>query len=349
MAPPFKSGHFQTVDLSPPEQVIIEDQIYGTHTVTEPVLVELLRSPAVARLAGVHQHGISGLLRFTPRVTRMEHSVGAFLLVRMVGGAVDEQVAGLLHDVSHTAMSHVVDFALSAPGEDSYHEVHKMRYVKTTHIPDILARHGFADLRPLDEVLYPLVEQDAPHLCADRLDYGLRDAVGFGHMSLEDAKGVLKSLKAFPSPSDPRRILVLQDSQLALTLSRAYMACDRDVWGNTAHGDIYIRTANLMKTLIRNGTVREEELWSLSDDDFWARMRQSADADGQKAMDRLESEGLPDEKGLPLPRGAKVRTIDPDIVSSVAEQPQPLSVILPEYDVEKQEYIKMRRALYAPT
>lgn len=351
-SPLFKSGHFQTIDLwSANDQVIIEDQIYGQFTITEPVLVELLRSPAVARLAGVNQHGISGLLRFTPPVSRMEHSVGAFLLVRLVGGAVDEQVAGLLHDISHTAMSHVVDFALGAPGEGSFHEVHKMRYVMNmTQIPDILTRHGFADLNPLEEVLYPLVEQDAPHLCADRLDYGLRDAVGFGHLSLEDARRVLQSLKAFPSPSHPKRILVLQDPQLALALSRAYMTCDKDVWGNTAHGDIYIRTANLMKALIKSGSVGENELWSLSDDDFWARMRQAADAEGQKAMNRLETEGLPDEKGLPLPRNAKVRTIDPDIQlsSTSAEQPLPLSVVLPEYAVEKQEYIKVRRALYAP-
>lgn len=34
-------------------------------------------------------------------------------------------------------VSHVVDFALSSPGEGSFHEVHKMRYVKTTAIPEI--------------------------------------------------------------------------------------------------------------------------------------------------------------------------------------------------------------------
>lgn len=99
----FKAGYFQTLDLSTPDNVIIDDQLYGRHTITEPVLVELLRSPALARLAGVNQHGISGLLNITPRVTRFEHSVGALLLVRIVGARTDEQVAALLHDISHTA------------------------------------------------------------------------------------------------------------------------------------------------------------------------------------------------------------------------------------------------------
>jgi HD superfamily phosphohydrolase len=347
MASVFKAGYFQTHGFPRTGEVVVEDRLYGRHTIVEPVLVELLRSPALSRLAGVNQHGISGHLNHTPRVTRLEHSVGAFLLVRNVGASLEEQVAALLHDVSHTVMSHVVDFALGEPGESSFHEVHKMRFVNTTPIPDVLARHGFGDLKPLDEELYPLVEQPAPRLCADRLDYGLRDAVAFNYLSLEDAQSVIRSLQAFPSPASPSRLLVLQDTQLALKLAKSYMYCDRDVWGNPAHGDIYTRTANLMRTVIRGGSVREEELWSLSDEDFWARMRQAVDAQGQEVMDKLESGGLPDEKGLPLPRGAKVRTIDPDIYVASSEQISPLSVLLPDYAKEKEEYVRVRMALYA--
>ncbi|KAI1840096.1 hypothetical protein JX266_013699 [Neoarthrinium moseri] len=347
MTSAFKSGHFQTLDFSTAGQVVVDDALYGRHTITEPVLVELLSSQPVARLAGVNQHGISGLLGITPKVTRCEHSVGAFLLVRHVGAGLDEQVAGLLHDISHTTMSHVIDFALSEPGEGSFHEVHKMRYVLTTGIPDILRKHGFEDLKPLDEELYPLVEQPAPRLCADRLDYGLRDAVGFGQLTLENAQRVIASLKALPSSTSPSRLLVLQDPEAALLIARAYMACDREVWGNPAHGDLYIRTAGLMRKLIRGGSVKEEELWKLSDDEFWARMRQAADREGQEAMDKLEAEGLPDEKGLPLPRKAKVRTLDPDICTAPSVLATPLSTLLPEYAAEKQEYIRVREALYA--
>lgn len=348
MTSTFKTGLFQTLNRPAKDEVIIDDEIYGKHVISEPVLVELLQSPAVARLAGVHQHGISGLLGLTPKMTRLEHCIGAFLLVRIVGGDLDEQVAALLHDISHTTMSHVVDFALSAPGE-SYHEKHKARYVRTTEIPAILARHGFGDLKPLDEELYPLVEQPSPHLCADRLDYALRDVVGLGHVGLEDARRLVASaLRALPSATSPHRLLVLQDQRLALLLARGYMACDRDVWGNPAHGDLYTRTAELMKSLIQGGGVREEELWTLSDEEFWAKMRQAADAQGREAMDRLESEGLPDEAGLPLPANAKVRTIDPDIyTASSGGEAQPLSVLVPDYATEREQYVLARRALYS--
>ncbi|KAI5928323.1 hypothetical protein F4810DRAFT_189833 [Camillea tinctor] len=341
-----KVGYFQTLDLSTEHRVTIKDQIYGSHTISEPVLNELLRSPGLGRLRGVRQHGISALLNFTPSVTRFEHSVGAFLLVRHVGGSLEEQVAALLHDVSHTVMSHVVDFALSNPGEGSFHEVHKMRFVKTTQIPDILTRHGFEDLKPLDEELYPLVEMPTPHLCADRLDYGLRDAVGFGALSLEDAQRVMASLMAFPDPAAANRLLVIRDQEVALTLAKAYMACDRDVWGNPQHGSLYTKTAELMRSSIRSGRVQEEELWSLSDEEFWEKMRRVLDANGQEAMKRLESEGFPQDKNLPLPRGAKVRTIDPDVYVESSNKAAPLSELYPEYASEREKYVIARKALY---
>ncbi|MEH6941868.1 HD domain-containing protein [Bacillus sp. JJ722] len=34
-------------------------------------------------------------------VTNFEHSKGVMLLIRILGGSVEEQVAGLLHDVSY--------------------------------------------------------------------------------------------------------------------------------------------------------------------------------------------------------------------------------------------------------
>ncbi|KAI1376201.1 hypothetical protein F4677DRAFT_419172 [Hypoxylon crocopeplum] len=341
-----KVGYFQALDLSLENQVTIQDQLYGSHTISDPILNELLRSPALARLIGVRQHGISAFLNFTPPITRFEHSVGAFLLVRLVGGCIEEQVAALLHDVSHTAMSHVVDFALSEPGDGSFHEVHKMRFVNTTQIPDILTTHGFGDLKPLDEEMYPLVEQPAPHLCADRLDYGLRDAVGFGNLSLEDAQRTIASLKAFPNTTSSHRLLVLQDQDVALTLARGYMTCDRDVWGNPAHGNLYTRTAELMRSSIRSGGVGEEELWTLSDKEFWTKMREVLDSHGRQAMERLESEGLPNDKDLPLPSGAKVRTIDPDVYVPSSDKAVPLSVLCPQYAAEREQYILARKALY---
>ncbi|KAH8684579.1 hypothetical protein BGZ60DRAFT_397871 [Tricladium varicosporioides] len=341
--PPFQAGFFQTLHTLSDNTILINDALYGPQLITEPVLLTLLRSSSILRLAGVHQHGITGLLSLTPKVTRLEHSIGAFLLVRSVGASLEEQVAALLHDISHTVLSHVIDWALSKPGEESFHEVHKMRYVNNTELPGLL-RAGGVEERVLDEELFPLVEQPAPHLCADRLDYSLRDAVGFGKLSVDEVQEIFKSLKVFPDVDSGKRLLVLQDKELALKLARAYCAIDRDVWSNRANIDMYRRTGKLIGDIMKRGAVQDDELWILSDVEFWERLRVEAGAEELAVMRRLETEGLPTEENLRLPQGAKVRTIDPDVYIQGTEKPLPLSIVAPEWAAERKEYIASRQA-----
>lgn len=343
MASELITGVFQTLTISE-KKVIVRDKIYGEYSITEPVLIDLLQSPELLRLKGICQHGVTTFLGFGPKVTRFEHSVGAFLLVRKVGASIEEQIAALLHDISHTSLSHVVDDALSQPGEGSYHEVHKFRFLKTTQLPQLLTQHGFGDLKSLEEELFPLVEMPSPHLCADRLDYALRDALAFEKLTLEQVQEIFKSLNTFPSATDPHRLLVLENPQHAIVLARAYMATDRDVWSNRAQASLYRRTGSIIRDLVSCGRVKEEALWSLSDEDFWALLREQATPEILIEMDALETDGLPNEDKLRLPRGAKIRTIDPDIFQGEQNCALPLSVVLPEWGVERQEYILSREA-----
>lgn len=341
MSSPTSAGVLQTHLLIENHTILIRDEIYGEELVHEPVLVELLQSPEVQRLQGVCQHGVTGFLGLTPRVTRLEHSVGAFILVRRVGATIEEQVAALLHDISHTTLSHVIDHALSKPGEESYHEVHKTRYLETTRLPTMLARHGI-NQKVFEEELFPLVEMPSPQLCADRLDYALRDAVGFGKLTMEVARRVVGSLKAFPSSTAAHRLLVLDDPHVALILSRAYIAIDNDVWSNPAHIDMYQRTGQVIRQLVEAGSVDDGMLWQVSDAEFWDLLRRAANPEQLRAMERLEDEGIPEDNGLRLPQGVKIRTLDPDVWQEGEKQPAPLSIVLPVWGSERQQYILSR-------
>lgn len=319
MSSPTSAGVLQTHQLINNHSILIRDEIYGEELVHEPVLVELLQSSEVQRLQGICQHGVTGFLGLTPRVTRLEHSVGAFILVRRVGATIEEQVAALLHDISHTTLSHVIDHALSKPGEGSYHEVHKTRYLETTRLPDILARHRI-NQKVFEEELFPLVEMPSPQLCADRLDY----------------------VKAFPSATATRRLLVLDDPYIALILSRAYITADKDVWSNPAHVDMYQRTGRVIGDLVEAGSVDDKVLWQVSDVEFWALLRQAANPEQLRALERLEEEGIPEDNGLRLPDCAKIRTLDPDVWQGGERQPAPLSIVLPTWGSEREQYILSR-------
>ncbi len=172
--------------------MIIVDSLYGEFKV-EPVFEALIQTKEVQRLKHIHQGGASYLAHPHWNVTRYEHSVGVMLLLRTLGASIEEQIVGLLHDVSHTAFSHVIDFALKNQAED-YHEHIYEAVIKQSKIPAILAEHGYDESILYDDSQWPILEQPLPKLCADRVDYTLRDMYRYGYVSKGEVLVFLKSL-----------------------------------------------------------------------------------------------------------------------------------------------------------
>ncbi|PGV65076.1 hypothetical protein COD94_10335 [Bacillus cereus] len=195
--------------------MIISDVIYGEFKV-DKVLEELILSKSVQRLKGIHQNGASYLINEKWNVTRFDHSVGVMLLIKKLGGSVEEQIAGLLHDVSHTAFSHVIDYVFDNENE-SYHEEIFSAVVKNSEIPAILSKHGYnyEDIL-LDDSKWTLLERSAPELCADRVDYTLRDMYTYGYISLEEAQNFLDDL------IEVNGRMVLQNIEIAEWFTKTY-------------------------------------------------------------------------------------------------------------------------------
>lgn len=344
---PQSTGHLQTITYAP-SSIEITDQLHGqTYTITEPPLLALLRSSTLLRLFSVGQHGITSLFELTPLVTRLEHSIGAMLLVRHVGGSVAEQASALLHDISHTVLSHVVDWAMCERGE-SYHEVHKDRFVATTDLPALLSQYGLGDERDggsvLHEERFPLVERDSPRLCADRLDYGLRDSVAFGKLSISGAQSVVASLRAFPDTTSPERALVIDNPEAALLLARAYLASDRDIWSNPAHVRMARRAGTLIGDVVQSGRLDDSVLWTMSDKEFWVALRGAANEEERVVMDEIEGNASLKCPGA-IPKQTKVRTIDPDVLDQDGTGIKTLSEVSPVYKKEREEYLASKDRL----
>lgn len=145
------------------------------------IMQDLIATQAMQRLQGVHQAGAAYLIHENWTVTRLEHSIGVMLLIRRFGGSLEEQIAGLLHDISHTSFSHVIDYLVGDKAE-SYHDQIFLDMIQNSEVANILTAANYnLSLEDLGE--YPLLEQPAPNLCADRIDYFLRDMRTYGYIS----------------------------------------------------------------------------------------------------------------------------------------------------------------------
>lgn len=312
-------------------QHVYDDVVYGTFSITEDVLGALLVTPTVRRLEGVRQHGITAVIGVTSNVTRYEHSVGTMLLVRRLGGGVTEQIAALLHDVSHTAFSHVIDHVLDTAERQSYHDQIQARFVAESELPALLAAHGYDWEEVVDESLYPLLEQPAPALCADRVDYCLRDALSAGLINRAEVADFLAHLVVVEGR------MVVDDVGVARWMGETYMKMDEGSWSNFWEVGLYEVTARALRVCLAEGVLGLAD-FEETDDVVWGRMRAAEQAEVRRWIDLIKPETrfVWDETRPDFWVETKIRVLDPEVL--VGGEVKRLSVVDPAYGYRMRLY-----------
>lgn len=309
-----------------------DDAMYGTVNITEPALLDLMASDAMQRLKGVSQHGVTALLGITAPFSRFDHSVGAMLLVRRLGASLEEQIAALLHDVSHTAFSHVIDFVFNDHSGQSYHEEKMEWFIAASDIPKILNKHG-KDWRDfMDEKNFRILEQASPALCADRLDYFIRDLEFLGLATSGEISAAVESLVVM----DGR--IVVNNPDAARWLAYTFIETDRASWSSFREVGLYQLTAEAIKAATQLGFLGEEDLWG-SDEALWEKLR-SVDHVDVRRLINLITPGTRftwDEKYPVFRVAPKVRSIDPPVV--LGKTVITLSELDPSFGQYREKYL----------
>lgn len=235
-----------------------EDRVYGHVAIDEPAILDLIGCPTFQRLKGVRQAGPSALAFPFKNVTRFEHSLGVFVLLRRLGAGLREQVAGLLHDISHTAFSHAVDFIVSSREQD-HHEQLKPLMLDRPDLVEALNRLGYTPSEFYDDSIYPLLEQPLPWLCADRLDYFLRDGMACGVVSREVAGLILEHLAVAESR------IIMNDVEVAREAVRLYDVMNREWWASDTEAFIYNEFADALREAMKRGILHSDDLMTEDD------------------------------------------------------------------------------------
>src|SRR3954453_15493226 len=201
------------------------DRVYGEVTIDDPRLLALIACPTFQRLKGIRQAGPSAFAFPFKTVTRYEHSLGVYWLLRSLDAELREQVAGLLHDISHTAFSHAVDFVFASEEQD-HHERLKPEFLRRADIVAALGRLGYTPDEFFDDSVYPLLERPLPWLCADRVDYFLRDSLACGVSTPASVARALAALTVVDGT------LAFRDLAVARETADLFAIMNRDWWAS---------------------------------------------------------------------------------------------------------------------
>ncbi|MBU1126360.1 HD domain-containing protein [Patescibacteria group bacterium] len=279
----------------------INDAIYGEEIIENAVILELIESPALQRLKKVSQFGLPDRYYHLDGYSRFDHSLGVMILLRRLGAGEEEQIAGLLHDASHTAFSHLVDWLHGdTENEDSQDRFHEER-LNQTDIPQILSKYGYSVHRIADHHLFPLLEQDTPQLCADRIDYAMR----------EFKPRIVKKL--LPKIITHKQRIVFEDQTSARLFAEEFLRAQMEHWGGEEAVSRYKIFSSILRYALQHNWIKNDDL--MRDDEHVLKlMDQYGDDRVQEILKLLSLRALPD---LPLEQQAtpkKFRHVDPEFI-----------------------------------
>lgn len=157
----------------------IHDKLYGTIEITDPLIQQIINLPIFQRLKHINQYGgVNFVYTDKYQTTRFEHSIGVWYVLKKLDAELEIQIAGLLHDVGHTAFSHLLDQAMENASEN-YHEQYTHLLEGYEELQNLLNENNVV-LQDVDS--YSEIKTSLPLVGSDRFDYALRD---FAHSTLQ--------------------------------------------------------------------------------------------------------------------------------------------------------------------
>ena len=238
--------------------LVINHKLYGRFSITEPVLIEFIKSPALQRLKHIGQHGtwvLHNSYKKSYNFSRYDHSIGVMLLLRRFKASTEEQIYGLLHDVSHTVFSHVADFLFGRPGQHDYQDSRLEKAFGLQGVNTILKKYGLSPKFILDSDNFPLAENQLPNLCADRLDYTLSDPWAKIFYST-NPKQIFNHLMVY------KNVFAFTDQRWAKKFAGLYEQHNKKNWCNPTQIAIYTLSARILKEALIKKIITKPELYT---------------------------------------------------------------------------------------
>ena len=261
------------------------ETIYGILEVQDPLAQELISSAPFQRLKGINQYGVVNYIVPTEKYSRYDHSIGVYYLLKAAKRSRDEQIAGLLHDASHTVFSHVGDYVFEDQClGNSYQDQIHLWYLRESGLEAILTNHKFS-LESINHKnpAFIALDQPLPNLCADRIEYNLQGGLLRGLLTKEEFTRIHQGL----SFNENRWILTSLDD--AKKLGACSLIMTETLWGAAWEAISYRLTAEALRRSFAISLISFEEFHFSTDDKIWNTLFHSNDSYIKECMEKIRN------------------------------------------------------------
>jgi|SRR3989344_4471005 len=321
------------------------DKIYGEIEINEPVILDLINCSSMKRIKGVDQHGHYEVYFPNTAFSRFEHSLGVFILLKKFNTSLLEQISGLLHDISHTVFSHVADYVFhDGSGQyQNFQDDELENFIEKSEIPEILKKYGIDYKNILNDSNFLLKERELPDLCADRIDYFLREAKNL-------KKAVQKEVDEFiGNLTTVDNFWVFKDKDIARKYAYLFLDINNFFWSGLETGVMFKTMGELIKYAIDKNIITWDDLFT-TDKEVWNKIRNTTEKDKNLALliDRADNKYVykaSNKNDYDLYTLCKSRVVDPLFIENgkfarVSDVFLEFKDLKEKYSKPKEHYIK---------
>lgn len=238
------------------------ETIWGEKIECTDDVLKVIDCPIVQRLKYIDQSGPARY--FGPKIpsfSRYEHSIGVFALLKKFNITFKEQIAGLLHDASHTVFSHVGDFIwadnINDYSESSFQDTIHLKYLRKYGCEKTLKEIGL-NLKDVDieHNDYSALDQNLPDMCADRIQYNIHTGILISRISKKEANDIVNSL-AFKNNK-----WFFEDINQAKKFAELSLYFTQNFWGSKWNTSMNIHFANALKRALKLKILTLKDMFS---------------------------------------------------------------------------------------
>jgi uncharacterized protein len=261
--------------------------IYGDCTITEPILIELINHPVIQRLKKIHQGGITfyaNSIKYKD-ISRYDHSIGVLALLVRYNATIKEQIAGLLHDASHTVFSHVAEHVFEHKSHESSYQdnIHEW-FLEQQKIETILEKYDFS----LHEILHKsghhkILEQDLPDICIDRFDYNLEVAFYNNLIKQKSINLILDNLNF------ENETWFFTNIDIAKKFATLPLTMIQKFWAAASNLIIYYWMGDVLNKALQKNIITNHEIHFSTDDVVIEKLEKSNDKEITSLLNKIKT------------------------------------------------------------
>ena len=180
---------------------------------------------------------------------------------------------------------------------------------------------------------FPLLERNIPDLCADRVDYALRDFYSWA----KDRQSVIAKLSGVVVFKNE---FMFKDQYSAEAFANDYLELDKRIWADPKESAIYELLAQAIRHALDKKILTSDDMFT-DDETVYYKLHASKDPYIIKKLMYLTpafriEEATPEQYHLHVQ--TKIRYVDPKIV--VGKTTRRLSTLSPKYKTKLEQHIK---------